>query len=196
MSNIIYRPVLQLNAAYEPMTTCSVKRAMKMIIKGVAKTEETIPVKLYTSKMWDEVTGEFITVDFYCPSVIRLLDYRHIPAKLQHINRKNIYSRDDYTCMYCGKKLPYRLLSFDHVIPKSAGGKNTWENLVTCCLPCNHKKDDRLLSEIPSMKLIRTPKAMTCHTRKHILRNQGAEDPLWRKYLFFSHDTPENRQFS
>lgn len=196
MKNIVYRPVLLLNASYEPLSTCSVKRAMKMIVKGVAKTEEALDQKIYTSTMWDEKTGEHVTVDFYCPSVIRLLDFRKLPNRMQVVTKGNIYNRDNFTCQYCGEKLTYRQLTVDHVIPVSRGGKNTWENLVACCQPCNRYKDDRLLSEIPNMKLKKIPRPVTVHTARQVLRNQGVNDPIWQKYLFYDNSVEESLQFT
>ena len=100
MSNLCQRPVLMLSSSFEPLTICSVKRAMKLIVKGVARAEETLDQKFYTGKMWDEYTGEMITVDFMLPSVIRLLEYRYIPIRTPIVTRKNIFNRDKHTCLY------------------------------------------------------------------------------------------------
>ena len=76
-------------------------------------------------------------------------------------------------------------LTLDHVIPRSRGGLSTWENLVACCHPCNRKKGNQLLSEIPDMKLLREPRAFSLHTSRHIMRMIGRSDSKWRKYLFY-----------
>jgi hypothetical protein len=159
---------------------------MTLIVKGKAKAEEIHEnQKFYSGKMWDEKTGELVTVDFYLPSVIRLLEYRYIPIRTQIVTRKNIFNRDKKMCLYCGTVFSERNLTLDHIIPRSRGGKNTWENLATCCMPCNKKKGDKMLYELKDMKLKVQPKPLNVHTSRFILRNMGDGDPLWRKYLFF-----------
>jgi 5-methylcytosine-specific restriction endonuclease McrA len=186
VSNLCQKPVLVLNSAYEPLNICSAKRAMKLIVKGVARAEESHEdQKFYSGKMWDENSGELVTVDFFLPSVIRLLEYRYIPIRTQIVTRKNIFNRDKNTCLYCGEEFTVRHLTLDHVIPRSRGGKSTWENLVTCCMPCNKRKGDKMLHELHDMKLRYTPKPLSSHTSRFILRNMGNGDPMWRKYLFF-----------
>lgn len=185
MSNLCDKPVLVLNSAYEPLSICSAKKAMKLIVKNRARAEESHPQMFYSGKLWDERNGDFVLVDFYLPSVIRLLEYRYIPIRTQIVTRKNIFSRDQNTCLYCNKSFSTRSLTLDHIIPRSRGGKSTWENLVTCCMPCNKKKGDRMLHELNDMKLRYYPKPLNIHTGRFILRNIGQGDPKWKKYLFF-----------
>lgn len=187
------KPVLVLNSAFEPLNITSVKRAMKLIMKNRAKAVESHEdQKFYSGKMWDERSGELVTVDFFLPSVIRLLEYRYIPIRTQIVTRKNIFNRDKNMCMYCGMVFPSRSLTLDHIIPRSRGGKSSWENLVTCCVPCNKRKGDKMLHELHDMKLKHEPKPISSHTSRFILRNMGDGDPLWRKYLFFTNDSLEN----
>jgi 5-methylcytosine-specific restriction endonuclease McrA len=185
MSNMCQKPVLILNSAYEPLSICSVKRAMKLIVKGAARAEESHEQKFYTGKMWDERTGDMVLVDFFLPSVIRLLEYRFIPIRTQIVTRKNIFNRDKNTCQYCGVVFATRNLTLDHVIPRARGGKNTWENLATSCMSCNKRKGDKMLNELKDMKLKHQPQPVNSHTSRFILRNIGDGDPLWRKYLYF-----------
>jgi len=72
-------------------------------------------------------------------------------------SRRNVYQRDKYVCQYCGKKCKKTELTLDHVVPKSQGGKSEWTNVVTCCLYCNSKKEDKSLREL-GWKLIGKPK--------------------------------------
>jgi len=191
-SNLMTKPVLVLNASYEPLSIASTKRALKLITKGTAKSlEDHEDVTIYTSRMWDEMSGEYIDVDVKLPSVIKLLRYRNIPMRVQVLSRKNIYIRDQFTCQYCNKQFAYSALTLDHVHPQSKGGKNTWENLATSCQSCNRKKGDRLLSEISDMKLIRQLKPATLHTSREILRNMGKADPKWKTYLYYENTTPQ-----
>jgi len=155
-----------------------------MLMKGVARAEEVSSQKVYTGKIWDDKTGDFILADIYLPKVIRLMKYRYIPTRLQVVTRKNIFTRDFNKCGYCGKRFSPKNLTLDHVIPKAQGGKSTWVNLVTACGPCNKFKADRTPEEA-GMVLRRRPREMTIHTSKHILRSMSTEDPIWQKYLFF-----------
>lgn len=72
-------------------------------------------------------------------------------------SRRNIFLRDEYTCRYCGKELGSDELTLDHILPRSKGGRNTWENLACACFPCNSRKGDKLLSELTDMKLLPCP---------------------------------------
>ena len=90
------------------------------------------------------------------PRIIRLLGYDKLPRQDVKFNRRNIFARDCNRCQYCGKKFPTTELSLDHVIPKSQGGKSTWENIVCCCIKCNVKKGGRT-PEQASMHLITKP---------------------------------------
>jgi 5-methylcytosine-specific restriction endonuclease McrA len=74
---------------------------------------------------------------------VRVLRRFHRARQAIRFSRANIYARDAFTCQYCGQAQPTEDLTFDHVLPRSAGGKTTWENIVTCCVPCNHGKANR-----------------------------------------------------
>lgn len=118
-----------------------------------------------------------VTLPF--PSIIRLENYVRVHYKRVMLSRKNILRRDNHKCQYCGRSdLP---LTIDHVIPKSKGGQDTWENLVAACIKCNNKKGDRTLEEA-NMKLIRKP-----FRPSHImfLKNfVGQVDERWKPYLY------------
>lgn len=166
-------PVLVLNASYEPINVCAARRAIVLVLKGVAMTEEINGHFLHSAKMAMRV-----------PSVIRLLEYRRIPHQTRALSRKNILLRDRNTCQYCAEVLPSTELTLDHVIPRSRGGASTWENLVACCHECNRRKGNQLAAEA-GMKLLREPRAFSLHTSRHIMRLMGHSDAKWRKYLFY-----------
>jgi 5-methylcytosine-specific restriction endonuclease McrA len=169
----LYSPVLVLNASYEPINICAARRALVLVLKGVAMTEEENGNYLHSQRMAMRL-----------PSVIRLLEYRRIPHQSRALSRKNILLRDRNTCQYCGTVLASGELTLDHVVPRSRGGLSTWENLVACCHPCNRRKGNALLGEI-NMKLLREPRSFNLHTSRHIMRMIGRSDSKWRKYLFF-----------
>src|SRR6476619_6594257 len=169
----LHAPVLVLNASYEPINICAARRAIVLVLKGVAMTEEENGHFLHAAR-----------VALRVPSVIRLLEYRRIPHQTRALSRKNILLRDRNTCQYCGVLLSSADLTLDHVIPRSRGGSSTWENLVACCHPCNRRKGNRLLAET-DMKLFKEPRPFTLHTSRHIMRMIGRSDTKWRKYLFY-----------
>jgi 5-methylcytosine-specific restriction endonuclease McrA len=169
----LQKPVLVLNASYEPINICAARRALVLVLKGVAHPEEFAPTALHSARQTLKL-----------PSVIRLLEYRRIPHQTRSLSRKNILMRDRYTCQYCLRSLPSGELTLDHVIPRSRHGETTWENLVACCHPCNNRKGGRTPDEA-GMKLIRQPRPFTLHTSRHLMRLLGRSDEKWRKYLFY-----------
>src|SRR5882672_4768694 len=169
----LYAPVLVLNASYEPINICAARRALVLVLKGVAMTEEENGHYLHAQR-----------IAMRLPSVIRLLEYRRIPHQTRALSRKNILLRDRNTCQYCAVILSSGELTLDHVVPRSRGGLSTWENLVACCHSCNRTKGNQLLVET-SMKLLRESRAFNLHTSRHIMRMIGRSDSKWRKYLFY-----------
>ena len=167
-------PVLVLNASYEPINICGARRALVLVLKGVARTEEEQGTVLHAARM-----------KVGMPSVIRLLEYRRIPHQTRALSRKNILLRDRNTCQYCGVVLPSGELTLDHVVPRSRGGNSTWENLVACCHACNRRKGNRMLHELDDMILMRDPRPFSLHTSRQIMRMLGRGDDRWRKYLFY-----------
>lgn len=171
--NGLTRPVLVLNASYEPINVCAARRALVLVLKGVAAAEE---------RSGHVVSSERMKLPL--PSVIRLLEYRRIPHQTRALTRRNILMRDRYGCQYCGEPFPAGELTLDHVIPRSRGGASTWENLVACCIPCNNRKGSRTPEEA-NMVLARPPRPFTLHTSRHLMRLLARSDDQWRKYLFY-----------
>ena len=137
--------VLVLNASYEPLNVCTVRRAHVLVFKGKAEIveEHDFPLRSATST-------------FSRPHVIRLLQYIRVPRSVQRkISRRALFARDGWRCVYCGST---GRLTLDHVVPRSRGGDSVWENVVTSCAPCNMRKGNRLLHEV-SMTLHTPPRA-------------------------------------
>jgi 5-methylcytosine-specific restriction endonuclease McrA len=172
-SDRLQKPVLVLNASYEPINICAARRAMVLVLKGVASAEEESIYIVRSSRN-----------SMKLPSVIRLLEYRRIPHQTRALSRKNILMRDRFTCQYCHHSLSSTELTLDHVIPRSRAGETTWENLVACCHPCNNRKGNRTPDEA-GLKLQRPPRPFNLHTSRHIMRLLGHGDAQWRKYLFY-----------
>jgi len=169
----LQKPVLVLNASYEPINICAARRALVLVLKGIASAEEVSAAAVHSTRRTMRV-----------PSVIRLLEYRRIPHQTRALSRKNILMRDRYTCQYCLKVLPAGELTLDHVIPRSRAGESAWENLVACCHHCNNKKGSRTPEEA-GFKLARQPRPFSLHTSRHLMRLLGKGDEQWRKYLFY-----------
>src|SRR6202034_4636470 len=108
--------------SYEPINVCAARRALVLVLKGVAAAEEHGAGQVHSARHALRV-----------PSVIRLLEYRRIPHQTRSLSRKNILMRDRYTCQYCHRTMPSGELTLDHVISRSRAGCTAWENLVACC---------------------------------------------------------------
>ena len=138
--------VLVLNASFEPLNVCSVRRAHVLVWKGKAEILEELQEPLHSSSS-----------TYPWPHVIRLVHYVRVPRGVKRkISRRALFARDGWRCVYCGTSSVR--LTLDHVVPRSRGGDSVWENVVTACAPCNLRKGDRLLDEI-RMSLPRPPRA-------------------------------------
>ena len=124
--------VLVLNATYEPIIVCTVRRAVVLLLKEKAEVLEHGRWELHSE-----------TTAIARPTVIRLTTYVRVPrdAHRRKITRRAVFARDDWSCQYCGSRAN---LTVDHVIPRSKGGLSDWENIVASCAPCNRRKGDRL----------------------------------------------------
>ena len=169
LNAIFSRRVLVLNQSYEPLTVCSPQRAMALIFLAKADLLES-----YRNKYIRTVNRKFAL-----PSVIKLQDYVKIPYRSVEISKRNIIKRDNNTCQYCGSKLQ---LTIDHIIPKSRGGEDTWENLVAACIRCNNSKGN-LTPKEANMKLKSTPRKPNYIV--FLKSTIGNVEQSWKQYLFF-----------
>jgi 5-methylcytosine-specific restriction endonuclease McrA len=103
-----------------------------------------------------EATVSSPSMTIQLPAVLRLKKQVVRMKKDVKFSRVNVYQRDSYTCQYCCNKKPASQLNYDHVIPRSRGGKTVWENIVTSCVKCNLHKDNRTPEEA-GMRLLRKP---------------------------------------
>lgn len=153
--------VLVLNRHYQPVHVTSVKRAFALLYQGVAKAIDR-EYKLYEFADWAALSAaghdsvQTVGRPIRIPRVLVLQAYEHLPKGKVRFSRLNIYARDHDTCQYCAKQLPRSELNLDHVVPRSQGGKTTWENVVCSCIPCNLKKGGRT-PEQARLKLLSVP---------------------------------------
>jgi 5-methylcytosine-specific restriction endonuclease McrA len=162
--------VLVLNQDYSALTVCSVERAVVLMHLQKVHLVEAVPGK--------EVRSPSVEVPW--PSIVRLKAYVNVPYKRVMLSRKNVLRRDAHTCQYCGSG---KRLTIDHVMPKSRGGGDTWENLVTACVPCNNRKGDSTPEEA-GMELAREP-----FRPSHVMfirDSVGDLSEAWKPYLFLT----------
>jgi 5-methylcytosine-specific restriction endonuclease McrA len=160
--------VLVLNASYEPLNITTWRRAVVMVLKGKAEGLEHDPVRR-------------IREDTLLPTVIRLRHFVRVPYKPLPLTRRNLFHRDGHRCQYCGASA--QQLSVDHVVPRSRGGLDTWENVTTACLSCNVRKGNRTPREA-AMPLLRPPRrplgSFSFEASRQISAGQHGE---WAKYV-------------
>jgi 5-methylcytosine-specific restriction endonuclease McrA len=131
-------PALVLNADYRPLSyfplsLWSWQDAIKAVFLG----------RVDILSEYDQVVHS-PSLRMRLPSVIALKDYI-VPSRYPAFTRFNVFLRDSFSCQYCGQHKPTPELTFDHVIPRSRGGRTVWENVVTACMGCNMRKGSQLL---------------------------------------------------
>jgi 5-methylcytosine-specific restriction endonuclease McrA len=185
--------VLVLNKHYMALRVVTARRAFVLLVKNDAEAVDTEGELFVTFdfRAWiersrarlesalDEIFVSTPRMRLMVPRVIRLLEYDRVPRREVKFNRRNIIARDEYRCMYCGKRFGASHLSIDHVVPKSRGGKSTWLNVVAACNPCNTRKGGRLPWEA-SMHLLKQP---------HVPRRNPmlADKMQTRRYSIWNH---------
>jgi 5-methylcytosine-specific restriction endonuclease McrA len=168
--------VLVLNRLYQAIRIINVRRAFSLLCRDLAEVihieegsngrSQWMNLNFTDWRELSELKAQFEPDDYEwihtvrfqiaVPRIIRLLGYDKLPRQEVKFNRRNIFARDNNRCQYCGKRFPTTDLSLDHVIPKSQGGKSTWENIVCACIKCNVKKGGRT-PEQANMHLITRP---------------------------------------
>ncbi|MES2387343.1 MAG: HNH endonuclease [Bacteroidota bacterium] len=127
--------VLVLNQDYSAFSVCSVQKAFLLVYLNKAE-----PISDSKNRQIRSISQSFAL-----PSIIRLHKYVNLPYRNGvMLNRQNVFRRDGHKCQYCGS---VKNLTLDHVIPRSKGGRTTWDNLLTACQPCNSRKGDYLPDE-------------------------------------------------
>ncbi|MFM9105876.1 MAG: HNH endonuclease [Chloroflexota bacterium] len=163
--------VLVLNQNYEPLNVCNVRRAIVLVFDGKAEILEHHGRAIASAtRRWD------------APSVIRMTYHIHRPRPRVKLTRREVFIRDGFTCQYCGR-IGGGDLTIDHVVPRSRGGRHSWDNLVSACKTCKHRKGGRLPNEA-RMTLRRQPvepRASQYYTIER--RLAGDLDLAWEKFL-------------
>jgi 5-methylcytosine-specific restriction endonuclease McrA len=153
--------VLVLNYDYTPLNITSTRRGYVLVDKGKAEIIKSAE---------NPIVAGYQT--YVRPLIIRLLSYIRFNQRNLKVNRTRIYKRDNHECAYCGSK---KQLTLDHIIPKSRGGGNDWNNLVTCCFKCNLKKANKTPEEAKMVLKVK-PYAPT------LISENGLLKKIWDDY--------------
>jgi 5-methylcytosine-specific restriction endonuclease McrA len=170
--------VLVLNRLWQAVNIVGVQRAFGLLLQDHAQVIYTgdSSFQVMDSTQWlklsavespreNEAYIQTVRLRVRVPKVLLLREYDKLPVQEVRFNRDNLFERDDYRCQYCGNHFPDDQLNMDHVIPRDKGGRTSWENIVTSCIPCNSRKANRLPHQA-SMYLKKKP-----------------ERPRWRPFI-------------
>ena len=165
---------LVLNCGFEPVAQVPWERAIQLLWEKKVEI-----VSSYEDKVVHSVNNEWKV-----PSIIRWLKMTTRRKKAIKFSRENVFLRDKGHCQYCGGRVTRNEFTYDHVNPRSRGGKTCWENVVVACTPCNQKKGNRLPQQA-GMRLLSTPvkpKKLSEALRLHITWSSSMPD-AWRAFM-------------
>jgi 5-methylcytosine-specific restriction endonuclease McrA len=178
--------VLVLNHSYLPIHVTSVRRAFCMIYQDVARAVDEA-YQTFDFEQWVRLSthgaetvgtpGGAIRV----PRVIALLHFDRVPMRHVRYSRVNVFARDKFTCQYCGARPHRSELNLDHVVPRSMGGKTSWENVVCSCVECNRRKGGRT-PEQARLRLLRRPTRPRFSPLANLVTTHACHEQ-WRPFL-------------
>jgi len=164
--------VLVLNKSWIAVNVATARRALTLLFQGHARVVHPVDYRLYGFEEWcmlSEQTleeepgahGRYVHTPHFrirLPEVVILSLFNQYVRREVSFSRRNIFARDNHRCQYCGKRPAKQELTIDHVIPRSRGGRDTWDNLVLACVKCNVTKGNRTPDEA-DMHLLKKPTA-------------------------------------
>jgi 5-methylcytosine-specific restriction endonuclease McrA len=166
---------LLLNSTYEPLKVISWQRAITLMWLGKVEV-----VRHYDRDI------RAVTFRVRMPAVVRLLRFVRRRRRPVSFSRRNLFGRDRNSCQYCGRKLDTSELTYDHVVPRSRGGRTEWTNIVTCCVDCNRRKGGRT-PEQAGMRLLKPPRRPdTLPTQVTITIGLNTAPEAWRDFLYWN----------
>ena len=182
-------PVLLVNRYFQPVQITSARRAF-VLLYGDAALALDQAGELYDFATWRKQPvhrpdGDGLPIwggGLRVPRVLHLRRYERVRRPTIRLSRKNLMLRDEHQCQYCSRHLPTRELNIDHVLPRSRGGQDSWENLVTACRACNLRKGRRTPEEA-AMRLLRPPFAPRWSMSAQILLGHPRPFPEWEAFL-------------
>ncbi|HPM23737.1 MAG TPA: HNH endonuclease [Phycisphaerae bacterium] len=192
--------VLLLNRLYMAVRVVSARRALTLLYRELAEVVSVDDGQYlaYDFNDWVEVSQakrqfeperydwvRTVRFQIAVPKIIRLLGYDKLPAVGVKLNRRNLFARDQNRCQYCGKRYATTELSLDHVIPRSQGGDNSWENIVCACIHCNVKKGGRTPQQA-HMTLINHP-VKPKRSPVLTIKLSDSKYASWKQFLDFAY---------
>ena len=165
---------LVLSQGFEPVKIVPWRRAITLLFLGKVEVIEEYDRNIKTTSLAIKI-----------PAVVRLLGAFRRHKKPVKFSRINIYGRDKFTCQYCGVKKKIGELTYDHIVPRSRGGKTTWLNIATCCQDCNRRKADRT-PEQAGMRLLKTPVQPTATPVLVVAVSRESVPDAWRDYMYWT----------
>ncbi|MFH0911519.1 MAG: HNH endonuclease [Planctomycetota bacterium] len=192
---MLNEPVLILNRSWLPLQVGNVRRSILLLYKGVAEVVCPYTFQTFDFERWKQQSlfnaDRSLATPYFrlrLPEVIVLTAFNTTIRRRIRFNRRNVMTRDNHTCQYCGRKLTDREITLEHVRPVSRGGDHTWENVVLACPMCNKRKGDRT-PEQAGMRLLRMPR------RPHALFATAPRVPrirvAWQPFFSHAHKTRE-----
>ena len=200
MVGLIHKQVLVLNRLWQPVNTCSARRAFSLLFLGhaqVVRADGSNNFYTHDFDSWTEFSrreparemARTVSLCLRVPKIIVLSLFDRLPKKDVKFTRENIFRRDKFTCQYCGTPFGQPDLNLDHVVPRCRGGETTWENVVSSCIPCNSRKGNKLPHEV-NMHPIQSP-----HMPKWRpffgFKPYGRPHTSWRHFLDLDHSAVE-----
>jgi 5-methylcytosine-specific restriction endonuclease McrA len=164
---------LVLNASYEPYALIPWQRAIVLVFEG----------KVDVLEAYSDRPVRSVKLALQMPSVVRFRKFISGRKVASRFTRDNVYARDNGKCQYCGEHVPKARYTFDHVLPRSQGGRREWNNIVTSCVPCNQRKGGRT-PEKAGMTLLAhpvRPERMPDHLMT--IQYQPGMPEQWRRWL-------------
>lgn len=169
---------LVLDQAYRPCGVVSWMDAVTAVFNDKADVLEEYEHVIHSPTMTNK------------PAVIRLRRAFKREVKPVKFSRVNVYARDEYRCQYCGERKPTDELTYDHVLPRSRGGKTTWTNIVTCCHDCNREKKNRTPEEA-GMRLLKKPVQPKAAPEIMLEFSRRSIPDAWRDYVYWTIELDE-----
>jgi len=170
---------LLLDQNFMPIEIISWEKAVMYLFGEKAKVVEIHDEPILALN--EIIIGDYILTNK--PSVIHLTTSYRRRGKHVRFSKSNVFWRDDFQCQYCGDRFAPKVLTFDHVIPKSVGGPKSWENIVTACRPCNQRKSGRT-PEQAKMRLLKKPERPRWSPQLTI-KLKSTDPEAWRQYVYW-----------
>lgn len=165
---------LILDNSFAPLKVVPWQRAIELLTLGKIEILESYD---------QEVRSAYLVIKI--PAVARLIRaFRRRPKELK-FSRVNVYGRDGYRCQYCGERCSMSELTYDHVVPRSQGGKTTWTNIVSACSTCNSSKSGRT-PEQAKMKLLKKPVQPKAVPSTFIRLSKSNLPEAWRDWVYWT----------